>query len=92
MSTKTDNILNRESCWNNAAPDEPLFILKGSDETAPDTILMWAARYLLAKGGWAHMTQKQRDKYNDALGVAQRMRIWRSKSTASNTFDDDIPF
>lgn len=92
MSTKQDNILNPASCWNRALPDEPVFILKATDETAPETIKMWAARYMMAKGGWSYMKPEQRAKYNEALGIAARMTEWRNKSLAANTFDDDIPF
>lgn len=92
MSTKLDNIIGLDSCWNCASLDEPLFVLRATDETSPDTIRLWAARYLLAKGGWARMTENQRYKHGDALRVADQMTAWRNKSIASNTFDDDIPF
>lgn len=38
MATKKHGI----SCYEKAAPDEPLFVLRAQDRLAPATIRMWA--------------------------------------------------
>lgn len=87
MSTKQSNIVDPESCWNKAKPDEPVFVLKASDDIAPATVIMWCANYLRSKGGWQQMTKQQQAKYNEALACAAAMNHYRTTS-----FDDDIPF
>lgn len=83
MSTKDKNILNPNSCWNKAANNEPVFVLRAHDPLAAELVVMWAARYKLAKGDWLRMTVEQRQKFNDALQVAREMQQWQ---------DEDIPF
>ena len=87
MSTKVENILNPNSCWNRAADDEPVFIIRANDDTAPATVTTWAVRYMQSKGGYASLTLVQREKYHEALQVAEAMRQWRIKKD-----EDDIPF
>lgn len=87
MSTKADNILDRDSCWNKAKIDEPVFVLKATDDIASATVIMWCANYLRSKGGWEQMSMVQRAKYNEALACAAAMNAHRLKH-----FDDDIPF
>lgn len=87
MSTKTDNIVNPNSCWNKAANDEPIFVLRAHDGVAADLVVMWANKYALSKGGYARMNEAQQAKYREALQCAQEMRIWFQK-----ILDDDIPF
>ena len=84
MSTKADNILNPSSCWNRASNDEPIFVLRATDPSAPDFVTLWANRYVLAKGGFMRMTPEQQAKYYEALRVANEMREWFE--------EDDIPF
>lgn len=73
------------SCLTSAADDEPIFVLKSTDELAPDIVREWAQRYLTAKsepeGG---MTSKQYDKYKEALVLADQMEEWRSMDRDSN--------
>lgn len=94
VSTKTDNIINPNSCWNQAAPDEPVFILRANDELAPDTIIQWANQYRLRKGDWLRMTVEQRQKFENALKVAEAMRTYKAMKsrTPGAPLDDDIPF
>lgn len=87
MSTKGENILDPQSCWNRADDQEPVFILRANDYEAPATVILWAQRYMIAKGGWANMTDEQRRKYADALGVARDMRDWKARKD-----DAEIPF
>lgn len=38
--------MNRDSAWNKASPEEPLFILRGQDQLAPLYVRMWASAVL----------------------------------------------
>lgn len=89
IPTKDENILNPNTCWNRAEPDEPIFVLRANDPAAPVTVVMWAARYLIDKGGMRNMTPAQIEKYHDAMGLAKLMRDWRIKKQG---LDDDIPY
>lgn len=89
MSTKAENILNPNSCWNRAEPDEPVFVLRANDPTAPAAVMLWAARYLIDKGGMRNMNPAQSAKYHDAIDLANLMYDWRTKK---QRVDDDIPF
>ena len=40
--TKTENIDNPNSCWNKAAGDEPVFVLRANDPIAPAVVRLWA--------------------------------------------------
>lgn len=71
--TKRDEIYDSNSCLSKAALDEPLFVLRGSDPVAPNTIRHWAK---LAKAWKAHDDDRQKD----ALKWADEMEAWwRSK-------------
>lgn len=71
------------SCLTNAADDEPIFVLKSTDELAPYIVREWADRYLDVKsrpeGG---MTGKQYEKYKEALALANQMEAWRESQSA----------
>jgi len=84
VSTKSENILNPDSCWNKAANDEPVFVLRSTDGAAPDLVRTWAALYKHRTG---LRSPDQSRKYQDALNVADAMG--RFKTTLN---DDDIPF
>lgn len=93
MSTKLENILGPNSCWNKAESDEPVFVLRANDPVAPASIIIWAQQYMSNKGGYYCMTPEQIAKYNDAMKTAEDMRAWRNaKSKARFGNDDDIPF
>lgn len=83
MSTKVQNLLNPNSCWNKAADNESVFILRAHDPLAAELVATWAHRYKLAKGDWLRMTVEQRQKFNDALQVSADMQQW---------LEEDIPF
>lgn len=67
MSTKTENLLSPSSCLNKARNDEPLFVLRANDPTAPQTVRLWAAM---------NAERRNPDKINDALRVADSMEKW----------------
>lgn len=93
MSTKTENILDPNSCWNKAENDEPIFVIRANDPAAPDQIIIWANRYMLDKGGYRQMTPEQIAKYNEAMRTAEAMRRWKTEKLKQQFGgDDDIPF
>lgn len=65
---KSDEIKSSTSCLNKAADDEPIFVLRGKDMVAPRVVEYWAQ---LASG--VHETEK----IDEALNLAEAMRIWR---------------
>lgn len=65
------------SCLTNAADDEPIFVLKSTDELAPELVRTWARRYWDQKGGHGGMSSAQRAKYNEAMQLADQMEAWR---------------
>lgn len=68
MSTKRENLENPDSCWNKAADDEPVFVLRANDPAAS-----------LAVMHWVKITEKMHDdtKRGNALAVARAMDEWR---------------
>lgn len=71
--TKQDAIDNPNSCWNKAALDEPIFILRASDILSPALVREWARQFaihrLLANG----MSITHSDKYREAMQTALAM-------------------
>lgn len=96
MSTKTENILDPNSCWNRAESEEPVFILRANDDVAPANVILWAQQYLSSKGGLRNMNHTQVAKYENALQIARQMREWRHTKLfgkpGSGNHEDDIPF
>lgn len=74
------------SCLTNAADDEPIFVLKSTDELAPAIVRLWAGRYRNQKfdqpGG---ITPKQADKYGEAMELADQMDEWRKSHCSPGT-------
>lgn len=65
---KTDEISNPNSCLNRAADNEPLFVLRGKDITAPDTIRDWAERRVNAG-----KNERSDPQIQEALALADQM-------------------
>jgi hypothetical protein len=64
-------------CYNNALPDEPMFILLGRDPTAPLRVEEWAkAREHLINFG--HRPESDRAMVAEARECAEAMRAWRA--------------
>lgn len=53
-------------CYENAEPDEPMFILLGRDPQAPDLVERWAIK--------REMMGERTDKVREALDCAKAMR------------------
>ena len=68
-------------CYKEAGDDEPIFILKSTDISAPDTVRFWAEQYMTRKvgvdGQANQMCEASRAKYIDAMKCAQEMEQWR---------------
>ncbi len=69
MSTKSDNLLRPSSCLNKTRNDEPLFILRANDPTAPQTVRLWAAM---------NADRRSPDKLAEAMHVAEDMEKWNA--------------
>jgi len=67
------------SCLNLAYDDEPIFVLRANDETAPHLIRAWAEKYHEAKGRGMSGNDRQLAKYNEAYAIARAMEIWRDE-------------
>ena len=65
-------------CYQNAEPDEPMFVLLARDADAPDIVHVWAdVRELAIKAG-----RKPESDYamvEEARACANAMREWRKK-------------
>lgn len=84
-----------DGCFAHAADDEPLFVLKATDELAPEIVREWARRYLLSKmetqatGGenarllFGYIARKQYAKYQEALHLADQMESWANRKMQS---------
>jgi hypothetical protein len=67
------------SCFNAAYDDEPIFILRANDETAPHLVRAWAEKYHAAKGRGMSGNARQLAKYNEAYAIARAMETWRDE-------------
>ena len=66
------------SCLTNAADDEPIFVLKSTDELAPRIVRDWAHKYRQQKMRQPEgMTPKQEAKCEEAFMLATAMEEWR---------------
>lgn len=54
------------------APNEPIFVLRAQDVTAPETILFWLQ----------NNTSISDEKWDEAISCARAMRCWPKKKAA----------
>ena len=73
-------------CYEDAGPDEPLFVLRSTDRSAPDTVRHWADMYELRKqldnsvgDGPGELTARQQEKVDEARECASAMEQWRKE-------------
>lgn len=71
---RKEEILNPESCLNRADPDEPLFVLRAHDITAPDVVRFWAQERLRIGKNESHDEQ-----IREAFALAERMEQWKAQ-------------
>lgn len=79
---KKHELSNSDSCLNRSHPDEPVFVLRGNDESAPAAVRSWVQRYCKDRGGssaYAGLTVRQKAKVDEASSVARDMEEWKSK-------------
>lgn len=86
---KSDELANPSSCINKAAPDEPVFVLRGNDELAPDIVRAWVVTYRSMKG--VAITPAQRAKANEALDLAAAMEAWRYHQASGQPRQFEFP-
>lgn len=77
-------------CYNEAAPDEPIFTLRANDPMAPIIVAWWAklrstARELDARANRVRLSDSDLfdDKHKEAFVVADAMRKWREGAVGS---------
>lgn len=58
-------------CYENAEPDEPMFVLLGRDRHAPGLVAAWA--------GMREAEGEDKAKVDEAFRCAEAMTAWRSK-------------
>ncbi len=81
---RSQEIISQSSCLNKASDDEPIFVLRANDELAPDIVMKWAFAYRKAKiDAQGEMTQRQMDKYEEAIELSGLMRNWKSSQKDS---------
>ena len=87
MATKNDP--GEFDCYADAAPDEPIFILRATDRIAPKIVREWAAVYVAtkrngheARGEPDRLTEKEQRKFDEAMACAERMDAWRNRQPA----------
>lgn len=68
MGTKAENLIHKDSCWNRADNDEPVFVLLGRDRAAPLVVREWIK--LRVMSGKNTMEDKQ---IQDALSIIHKM-------------------
>jgi hypothetical protein len=75
----TKNSPGKFDCYDNAEPDEPMFVLLARDVIAPEIVERWAyARRVLIRHG--HKPQSDAPMVDEAMQCAKAMRAWRTKN------------
>lgn len=74
---KKDEIANPNSCLNRAQDDEPIFVLKASDASAPTVIVEWCSHYHERHRKAKTLTKERLAKESEALKLARQMEAWR---------------
>lgn len=72
MPTKREVIQDPNSCFNQAADDEPIFVLRAKDVLAAGAVRWWART--------AETMGLHRDKISDAFRIANEMDVWREEN------------
>ncbi len=77
-------------CYAAAANDEPLFVLKSTDDSAPTTVRIWAELYRERKMKARRWTPAAIQRYCQALQVANQMAEYRHRMLGAK--DEPAPF
>ena len=79
MGTKNDG----DMCYDNALPDEPMFVLLARDRSAPDLVRKWADQRERNDDAPIAYIGKPKPEHPDAAQIAEarycaaRMEVWR---------------
>lgn len=73
---KQQMILTPNSCLNRANPEEPIFVLRANDPSAPQIVRLWAE---------ANVNVQSEDKRGEAYQVANDMEEWHNKNIPQAT-------
>ncbi len=65
-------------CYGKLTNDEPYFLLRSTDETAPDFVESWAEMYKDRKQNDDEWNARTEQKYNEAIATAKAMREFRT--------------
>lgn len=65
-------------CYALALPDEPIFVLRASNEEAASLVEQWAERYDARKRKEGTFDRRAARKVKEALQIAEEMRTYRS--------------
>lgn len=76
MGTKSNP--GKFDCYENAAPDEPMFILLARDSSSPELVRAWAEnrRFLIMSGD---KPREDLPMVHEAMDCADRMIAWRER-------------
>lgn len=83
MGTKASEM--RDGCFAKAALDEPIFVLRAQDRSAPKLVRQWAEifrQHHLKVGTAGHELAKAISKHTEALEVANAMEEWSIRKQA----------
>ncbi len=75
-------------CYGALKQDEPYFLLKATDATAPETVEVWADMYRDRKSEEGTYDARATHKYSEAMQCAAQMRIWREQQVADGLIVD----
>jgi len=88
MGTKTQP--GQFDCYAALEPDEPFFVLKATDVSAPLAVFLWAELYRERKQRAGQWNAKAVDRYCEAHLIGNQMYEWRAKK--ARELDKPIPF
>lgn len=71
MATKHEESENPDSCWNKAADEEPLFILRAQDRLAEEAVRWWAL--------YCEQMGVDEAKVAEARSAADAMSAWPNR-------------
>ena len=72
MGTRVEEGAKADSCFNKAADDEPIFVLRAQDKLSPQLIRLWA--YMAELTG-----EVPEEKTKEAYHLASQMERWEGK-------------
>jgi len=80
---------NPNGCLNMAHEDEPIFVLRGNDELAAETVYYWAESYRINKKAEGQWTEARQAKYAEAIQLINEMKSWQQlKQAGLNPVND----